>query len=162
MIILSYVLANLTNHDFCMKNKENKCKGKYSYECNSDKCSIDKSACQYFNSLTFVLNLQRTNKVKDRKKFNEFKSAIKTCETHKNVWQTEDFCLNRMNCTVNEFDVIMRIWAFINQKCVCPKKHSFKCTHDVCSTDRYSCEHFKMNKNKSSTIKNILHCEKQT
>jgi hypothetical protein len=146
MIIQSYVLANLTNHDFCMKvnNKENKCHGKFSYECKPDKCSIDRAACQYFNSLTFVSNLPRINNEKDRQKFNEFKRAIKTCEIRKYTLKMSDVC-SKIKCMINasHFDVLMGSWGTINKECACPKKHSFKCNHNVCSTDKNSCENFK-------------------
>ena len=85
---------SLTNHDFCMKQSANECKGNFSFDCKPDKCSIDKTAYIYFNSLAFTLKAYRSKSshANEMKKFNDFKSKIINCTRPKYEWKRADFC----------------------------------------------------------------------
>ena len=156
----------LTNHDFCMK-QTSKCSGKFSFECKPDKCSIDKKACDYFNSLAFVLNSYRwrTSYPEEKKKFDSFKSLIKNCQLTRYEWKPADLCFKNSNdCQTLDLDVITGIRTIKSVGCSCAGKHSFKCGENVCSVDKRSCEHFQKNgraTKMASKLKLVSSCSKQ-
>ena len=146
LMFQSYVMSNLTNHDFCMNVNRNECSGKFSYECKPDKCAFDKTACQYYNSLVFGLNLRKSS-AQEINKFNDFKRFIKNCTTVKYEWRAGDFCLNKAKCFSYDFNVILGIWEEIKTTCACTGKHSYKCNENICSTNKTACKNLNKEKN---------------
>ena len=161
LLIYLNLSSGLTNHDFCMKQK-NYCSGSFSHYCKPDKCSIDRKSCSYFNSLVFVSNIYRfrQNYEKEKKKFNEFKSKITNCSLPKYKWNSSDICLNHVNCI--EISLGGIIWSREKKSvyCQCAGKHLYQCDKNVCSIDQISCDHYKTkNKTEKLTI-TFTNCKK--
>jgi len=154
MIQSTTIMCNLTNHDFCMKVKNNECSGKFSYECKPDKCSIDMTSCLYFNSLVFVLSISKKSD-SEKKKFNDFKRYIINCPTVTPKMKPGDFCLNTSKCSSQNFNVVMNMWERTNTTCSCTGKHSYKCSENICSISIASCQHFKMEKKMKECQKKV-------
>ena len=154
----------LTNHDFCIK-QSSECSGNFSYECKPDKCSVDKSACVYFNSIAFVLNSYRSKAsyAKDRKQFDAFKSLITKCPVIIYEWKSTDFCLNKQkNCKTLDVDIITGIKTVKTVDCPCCGKHAHKCGENMCSVDKIACDHHQRNASKmASKLRLVSFCPRQ-
>ena len=162
-LIFIQLSRSLTNHDFCLK-QNNYCSGQFKYDCNSDKCTIDKRSCSYFNSLVFVSNLNRfrANYAEEKKKFNEFKSKIVNCSVPKYEWNNADFCLNHVNCVAISLKLGGRVW-FKQRKlidCQCADRHLHACDKNVCTIDGLSCDHYKIKSKTQNLTKTIKNCKK--
>lgn len=160
---------SLTNHDFCLKQSKNTCSGNFSYDCKPDKCSIDKISCVYLNSLAFTLRAYKLRPTYEQelKKFKDFNSLIRDCSLKKYELKTEDYCQNKFKCMFVDFNVIsnMNEYKVKDWQCVSEGKHSYKCTKQICSKDKLSCDIFNKisitNKTASVAIlKKIKNCIK--
>lgn len=154
----------LTNHDFCMK-QASECSGNFKYECKPDKCSVDKTACSYFNSMIFVLNSYRSRAsyAEDKKRFNTFKILIAKCPVIRYEWKAADFCLNKLkDCKTRDIDIITGTQKIKIVDCPCDGMHSYKCGKNVCSIDKISCNFYQRNASKMAQHrKAVSECNKK-
>lgn len=168
VILIAYLLIHsnlgqdLTNHDFCLK-QNGECSGKFKYECKHNKCSPDKTACVYFNSLIFTLNFykKRNTHLEEIRKFSEFQSRISKCPIQRHEWKKEDYCLNFVGCASIDFSVKMPMWKnkHIAIRCPCTRKHPYECDKNICALNKNACHNFK---NKTiNLLKKISKCNKK-
>ena len=88
------------SQNFCTKkNKNEKCNGKFSFECRSGKCSVDKTSCDNFKKLGFSLSSFYTSLSAQQYKlriYHKFSSKIKQCPELKTEWKPENVCLRKI------------------------------------------------------------------
>lgn len=160
---ISFNATNLTNHHFCIKQQHHHvyCGGNYTYDCMPDKCSVDKTACDHFRSLTFANSYIRTMRTNNAElmKFIEFKRLMKSCPVLKYAWRVDDFCFNRNQCARYEYNVMIGMKEKVFTDCQCKGKYLHKCTKKICSTDKNACNHFKIKKKSPSLYSKMTECQ---
>jgi len=146
----------LNSADICIlpteKNKEcsRKSYGKYSYPyaCTKSQCAVNKSKCDDYLKVTKTFDLIFKFKYFEysieMKHFNLFNSSIAKCPSERRTWQTEQVCLNRMDChhKMKSFSINNGTVELIKKKpCPCNDKHSFYCGR-FCTSNKQVCKQF--------------------
>jgi len=145
LILIPSDISTQNSQNFCVKvSKKDKCSGKYSYSCYSQKCSVDKVSCDQFMTMGFYLTSFFTSlsaQQNSLKKYNKFNNQIKQCPPIKYEWQPKNVCLKKMNCYSFTFYAVFFNKNF--RECRCLGENSYSCGSRFCTSDKHGCEHFK-------------------
>ncbi len=133
-----------------------KCYGSFNYECDTYICSRNKTECDEYKRLNVHINNLTNekqansdpkiaaNNLKEIAKFKMFNRVIQECPIKIYEFNSNDFCLNEINCIEKNLNLNKEI------DCKCPTNHSFVCTK-YCATDSAACDYFKsVSKNENS------------
>jgi len=133
-----------------------KCYGSFNYECDTYICSRNKTECDEYKRLNVHINNLTNekqansdpkiaaNNLKEIAKFKMFNRVIQECPIKIYEFNSNDFCLNEINCIEKNLNLNKEI------DCKCPANHSFVCTK-YCATDSAACDYFKsVSKNENS------------
>lgn len=154
--------ACLKPTDLCF-NEENKCRGYYDsnynykiicdtavcdqlkqFHCGLDYCSTNKSTCDEFLNLRFLIkSMTRLNLDKSRmQKYSGFFDTISKCaSTSEYVLKPNEICLNGVNCYSKQklplrYDNVQVIKKI---DCVCTGDYSYQCGKDFCALNKFAC-----------------------
>jgi len=152
-----------------------KCHGKTSYDCGLHLCSRNKSECNEYKYMKFyekiykyegkTFNLDLTEKL--TKLINDlqlFEKRVSICPNKAYEFNSNDFCLNGLNCIEKRKDRrFLEIGNIYGSSitvrkidCKCPANQSFKCGKN-CVAHSFACSYFKSMNGKvlnKSTIRN--------
>ena len=145
LILIPSDIFTQNSQNLCTKiNKNEKCNGKFSFECRTGKCSVDKTSCDYFKKLGFSLGSFFTSLSSQQyklRKYQKFTSQIKQCPEIKTESKPENICLRKMNCFSFTFYAVFNNQSF--RECQCIGKNSYSCGKRFCTADKNGCEYFK-------------------
>lgn len=144
-----------------------KCFGKFNFNCglNNNICSKNLTECNEYNkillnnNIKILIGLEPSLNIKinnEKDKIKNFNKHIQSCKNTIYKLNTNDFCLNGLNCFEKIITPTGFGYKYMNKKidCKCPANNSFKCDK-YCSTDSIACDFFKSNK---TLFKNINKC----
>jgi hypothetical protein len=176
IITLGSFVFSLRSDDFCYR-KEMTCEGKYDrniyttickpincshhnlgYACNSEYCSVDRSACEEFENINFAYRISSKNKPFSRKKLiklKKFHQNIKVCPKTYFILDSNEICMNENDCFLEQI-VRMRSGnvKLINRiECPCMNKTGYKCGKFHCSVNNHVCDAFESGAFNSSYIR---------
>ena len=160
LVLIPSDISTQSSNNFCTRvNKNQKCNGKFSFDCFLLKCSVDKANCDQFLKLGFSFNSFFTSLSAQQnklKKYQKLKKEIKRCSEFQYEWQPENVCLRKMNCfSFTFYSVYHKL-----RECKCSGKHSHLCGQKFCSLDKEECEYFEKkivpHKSKLNQIKKCL------
>jgi hypothetical protein len=161
-------------HDYQTKCEPNKCHGKFSYDCVSNTCSLNRKSCNEYKIalsrfLQIINDLKASDSVFSSKHLAEtktiklFNRAIKNCVKKIFEFKKSDFCLNGKNCVQIGKEMIgfglnyRSLTTIKDVDCKCPIKHSFKCDK-YCAADSNACDYYKSNKKDKQFLHRIKNC----
>lgn len=140
-----------------------KCYGSFNYECDTYICSRNKTECDEYKRLNVHINNLTNekqansdpkiaaNNLKEIAKFKMFNRVIQECPIKIYEFNSNDFCLNEINCIEKNLNLNKEI------DCKCPTNHSFVCTK-YCTTDSNACDYFKSVSKNENSFANINDC----
>jgi hypothetical protein len=137
-----------------------KCFGKFHFNCglNSNNiCSKNLTECNEYNKIILnknvkiliglepSLNIKINNNEKD--KIKNFNKHIQNCKNTIYKLNTNDFCLNGLNCMERFVSPTALGYNYVKRKidCKCPNEKGFKCGK-YCTKDSNACDFLKSNK----------------
>ncbi len=143
-----------------------KCHGKFSFDCESNLCSTNKTECSKYNQLGIFMKISQeihtidplfvakhSKEINRVKNFNKF---ITVCRPKSYELKSDDFCVNGRNCRTSYGYGHLKMIK--NVDCKCPIKQSFKCDK-YCSVNSDACSYLKsLNKNNKKNTTGIRDC----
>ena len=106
---------------------------RFTFKCSKDICSNNKTECNQFNIL---IRKQTDQYLEERKKF-------EICKNNIYKFDTNDFCVNGLNCEKKIVSPTALGYNYVRRKivCKCPNEKGFKCGK-YCAKDSISCDYF--------------------
>ena len=142
IFIIINPIFSLKTEDLCIKN--NKCKGKYGYDCGSKYCALSKQKCTDFYSLSSFLVTLKGNLLKQ--KITNTINTITKCPVVNYEWKSTDICLNVVNCQTRKSLIHLLGKANINfvkhMTCVCAGNYKLQCDKKYCALNQDACDEF--------------------
>lgn len=172
LILFPMRLYGTFNHNFCIKT-EMVCTGKYNwiyeysetcttadcsvskykFECDSDMCSRDKSDCDNFEHIKFMVHSIGLN---DNVYALKVKKNLTSCPIIQNKPSQNDVCLSGKKCYRHFYNARLNLLENLKIKCPCLGALKYKCGLNLCTRNSLECNYVMKN---SMNFKNSKKCE---
>lgn len=150
---------NLANK-YIVKCDKSECNKKYEFKCSSEYCTVNSEHCTNFHNLKVLLKtIMKSSRTYEKyiAKYMSFIKGIQNCSESADELQSNDICMNGMNCFVKK-PLKLRysgLHLYNRIECPCSELNSYQCGM-YCTVHKNVCLELNTNATKLASMSSLI------